>query len=152
MSRRGPAAIIDTNVWISGMLTRTGYPAQLTRQVIQNGQPVFSPETFAELKNRLWQPKFDRYVTIEQRQALLGRLQAIALWVDVPPEIATELFCRDATDNKFIHTALAANAGFLITGDRDLLILSKNVLRRSLRILAPADAVNLPEFLPDPVR
>jgi putative PIN family toxin of toxin-antitoxin system len=152
MSRRGPAVVIDTNVWISGILTRTGYPAQLTRRVIKNGQPVFSPETFVELKDRLWQPKFDRYVSIEQRQALLGGLQAIALWVDVPPEIAAELFCRDATDDKFIHTALAAKAGFLITGDKDLLILSKNVLRRSLRILAPADAIDLPGFLPDPVQ
>lgn len=148
MSRRGPAVVIDTNVWISGMLTRTGYPAQLIRQVIQNGQPVFSPETFAELKSRLWRPKFDRYANLEQRKALLGGIEAIAFWVDVPPGIATELFCRDATDDKFIHTALAAEAGYLMTGDKDLLILSKSVLRRGVRILSPADAVNLPELSP----
>jgi predicted nucleic acid-binding protein len=39
--------IIDTNVWISGVLTKTGVPAQLVRQVVRYGLPVFSQGTFA---------------------------------------------------------------------------------------------------------
>lgn len=148
MSPRGPVVVVDTNVWISGMLTGAGYPAQLTRQVIRHGQPALSLETFNELKTRLWQPKFDRYVTLEQRKALLGLLEAIALWVDIPPGLAAEHFCRDATDDKFIHAALAAEAAVLVTGDRDLLILSNGMLQRGVRILTPADAVKLPELSP----
>lgn len=42
-------------------------------------------ETFAELKERLWRPKFDRYVAMERRKALLADIESIALSVDVPP-------------------------------------------------------------------
>lgn len=148
MSRKGVTAVIDTNVWISGLLTKTGHPAQLTRWLIRSGQPVFSEATFAELKERLWRPKFDRYVTIEQRKALLTDIESIALWIDVPPAIAAKKFCRDAADDKLIHAALAAEAGWLVTGDQDLLVLSESVLSLGVRILSPADASGLPEFSP----
>lgn len=138
--------VIDTNVWISGLLTRQGSPAQLTRQVVRVGQPVFSGDTFVELKDRLWRPKFDRYVTLEQRKAFLGDLESVARWVDVPPAVAARAFCRDAADDKFIHAALAAESAWLVTGDEDLLVLSESVLALGVRIISPADALGLPEF------
>lgn len=146
MSPRGPGVVIDTNVWISGLLTQTGYPARLTRQAVQRGQPVFSADTFAELKERLWRPKFDRYLTLEQRKTFLGDLESIALWIDVPPAIAANTFCRDATDDKFIHVAQAAGSAWLVTGDQDLLVLSQRMLPLGVRIISPADAMSLPEF------
>lgn len=142
--------VIDSNVWISGMLTRTGAPAQVTRQVLRHGWPVFSADTFAELRERLWRPKFDRYVTIEQRQSLLGDLESVALWVEVPPAIARQPFCRDGTDDKFIHAALAAGAGWLISGDQDLLVLAERLLPLGLRIVSPAEVLALPEFAARP--
>ncbi|MEZ5585297.1 MAG: putative toxin-antitoxin system toxin component, PIN family [Candidatus Competibacteraceae bacterium] len=143
-----PGVVIDTNVWISGLLAKTGHPAQFTRQVVRAAQPVFSGDTFAELKDRLWRPKFDRYVTLEQRKALLGDLESIALWVDVPPSIAAKTYSRDPADDKFIHAALAAETAWLVTGDKDLLILSENMLPHGVRIISPADAMCLPEFSP----
>jgi putative PIN family toxin of toxin-antitoxin system len=142
--------VIDTNVWISGLLTKTGHPAQLTRQAVRRGQPVFSAETFAELKERLWRPKFDRYVAMEQRKAFLADLESVALWIDVPPVIVAKQFCRDAADDKFIHAALAAESAWLVTGDQDLLVLSQSVLPLGVRIISPADAMCLPEFSPTP--
>ena len=144
----GVAVVIDTNVWISGLLTKTGGPALLTRQVIRDGLPVFSAETFAELKDRLWRPKFDRYVTLEQRQGLLRDIESSALWIDVPPSIAARKFCRDAADDKFIHAALAAASAWLITGDKDLLELFDSVLPLGVRIVSPADVLRLPAFSP----
>jgi len=146
MSARGPVVVIDTNVWISGMLTRSGVPAQLTRQVVRQGRPVFTPETFAELKQRLWLPKFDRYVSIEDRRRLLHEADTAALWFDVSPQIAKQVFCRDADDDKFIHAALASNADWLVTGDKDLLVLAETLLASGIRIVSPADAMQLPEF------
>lgn len=135
--------VIDTNVWISGALSREGAPAQLVRHVLQYGLPVFSPSTFAELEARLWKPKFDRYLSMELRQRLLHDLNAASFWVDVPPEISSRSYCRDTDDDKFIHTALAAGAAWLVTGDRDLLEVPP---LPDLLILAPADALRLPEF------
>lgn len=147
MSPPGVRVVIDTNVWLSGLLTRTGGPATLTRQVIRHGQPAFSAETFAELKDRLWRPKFDRYVTLEQRRGLLGDIESVALWVAVPPAVAATRFCRDAADDKFIHAALAAEAAWLVTGDKDLLVLSESILPLGVRIVAPAAALCSTEFL-----
>jgi uncharacterized protein len=141
--------VIDSNVWISALLTKAGPPAQLIRQVIRAGIPVFSAETFTELDERLWRPKFDRYVTLEQRKALLRDIQSIAQWVNVPSVIAAKTFCRDATDDKFIHAALAAAAPWLVTGDQDLLVLSESVMPLGVRIVSPGDALDLPEFLQD---
>jgi len=138
--------VIDTNVWISGLLTRAGAPALLTRQVVRTGQPVLSPESYAELEERLWRPKFDRYITLEQRRAFLKDLQGIALWVEVPPAVAARTFCRDPADDKIIHAALAAEASWLVSGDQDLLVLSDSLAAQGVKIVSPADAMALPEF------
>lgn len=141
MPPAGASVVVDTNVWISGMLTRLGPPAQLTREVVQRGRAVFTTETFAELSDRLWRPKFDRYFSLERRRRLLTDLDASALWVEVPDEIAARTFCRDASDDKFIHAALAAGAAWLVTGDEDLLVLSQSLATLDLRVLTPASAL-----------
>lgn len=138
--------VIDTNVWISGMLTKTGIPAQLIRQVVRYGLPVFSKETFAELKHRLWLPKFDRYVSMEYRKQLLHDIDTVAYWIDVPQKIYAQAYCRDADDDKFIHAALAAGADWLVSGDKDLLVLSESLAASGVRIVSPVDAMQLPEF------
>lgn len=113
--------VIDTNVWISGALNRTGAPGRLTRLVLAAGVPLFSPATFAELETRLWKPKFDRYLSRELRQSILHDLSAIAEWVEIPRVLATRTYCRDPDDDKFIQTALAAQASWIVSGDQDLL-------------------------------
>lgn len=59
---------------------------------------------------------------------------AIALWVDVPPEIAGTALCRDPADDKFLHAALAAGAGWLISGDQDLLVLARTMEELGVRM------------------
>lgn len=131
--------VIDTNVWISAFLSKTGAPAVFVRQVLACGEPVFSAATFAELDARLWRPKFDRYLNMDQRKLLLHDVDALAHWVSVPPTIAAQAFCRDADDDKFIHTALAAKVNLLVTGDEDLLCLHP---LGELRILTPRAALD----------
>jgi uncharacterized protein len=140
--------VIDTNVWISGILTQTGTPAQLIRHVVRYSLPVFSQDTFAEFKQRLWLPKFDRYVSMEYHKQLLHDIDAVAFWVEVPQNISAQTYCRDTDDDKFIHTALVAGADWLVTGDKDLLVLSASMLASGIQIVSPADAIQLPEFSP----
>ena len=140
------SVVIDTNVWISGLISLAGAPAQLTREVIRNSQPVFSTATFDELKDRLWRPKFDRYVSMEQRNALLSDLAAVGRWVSITPEMAGRTFSRDPADDKFLHAALVAQPAWLITGDKDLLVLAKKMAPEGVTIVSPADALTLPAF------
>ena len=135
--------VIDTNVWISAALSRGGAPAQVVRLVLKQGVAVLSAATFAELEARLWLPKFDRYLSIELRRRILHDLDAAACWVEVPAELAGQACCRDADDDKFIHAALAAQAPWLVSGDRDLL---EAPPRPGLCILSPADAVQRADF------
>lgn len=136
----GLRIVIDTNVWISGLLTKTGTPALLTRWAITEGQPVFTMSTFTELETRLWRPKFDHYLSMDVRKEFLHDLSGLARWVEVPETIAANLYSRDADDDKFIHAALVARASLLITGDQDLL---KVPVLPTLRIVTPADALEL---------
>jgi len=85
-------------------------------------------------------PKFDRYLSLEQRQAILHDMSAVALWVTPKPPVTaiTTSIYRDPDDDKFIHLALAGKAAWLITGDQDMLALNHI---ENLEIITPAQAL-----------
>jgi len=130
-------AVVDTHVLLSAALIPDGIPARLVDRLLQNGRLVFSAVTFAEFESRIWKPKFDRYLTIELRKLLLHDLNASALWVEIPPELAAPTFSRDPHDDPFIHAALAVGASRLVSGDDDLLCLDPV---EGVRILTPRQA------------
>jgi putative PIN family toxin of toxin-antitoxin system len=114
----GLRLVLDTNVLISAALSAQGAPAQLVHWVLERHTLVFSQATFDELRTRLYRPKFDRYIRIDQRERLLHDFNACAHWVDIG-EVAA--YCRDRDDDKFFETALAGHASHLVSGDNDLL-------------------------------
>jgi uncharacterized protein len=130
--------VLDTNIWLSAAISKSGAPAQVVRRVLQMGVPVFSKATFAELEARLWKPKFDRYLSMETRRAILHDANAVAHWVDIPADLATQTYSRDPEDDKFIHTALAASSAWLVTGDQDLLVVETPL---PVRILTAGEAL-----------
>ncbi len=129
--------VIDTNVLISAALSPGGSPAQLVRHVLRHERVVFSEHTHAELVTRLYRPKFDRYLTLDLRKRVMHDLEASAMWVVAAPGPRRS---RDADDDKFIDTALAARAFVLVTGDKDLLELAEPV---AVAIATPAQALAL---------
>lgn len=110
--------VLDTNVLISAALSNQGVPAQLVRLVLERHSLVFSQATFNELRTRLYRPKFDRYIRIDQRERLLHDFNACAHWVEIGEPAR---YCRDRGDDAFFETALAARANYLISGDNDML-------------------------------
>lgn len=138
--------VIDSNVWLSAALSSSGAPAQVVARVLARGMPVFSQETFAELESRLWKPKFDRYLSMDVRRRILHDANAASHWVEIPDAIKSQRFSRDADDDKFVHTALAAQAAWLITGDQDLLVLAAPLAAIGVRIATPSDALASSEF------
>lgn len=145
-TRHPPAnrVVIDTNVWLSAALVPGGVPSHVVRRVLAQGVPVFSDATFAELETRIWKPKFDRYLSMAARQGILHDARALSHWVDTPAAVAAQRFSRDVDDDKFIHTALASAAAWLVTGDQDLLVVPHEAL--GVRILTPAQALAAPDF------
>jgi uncharacterized protein len=139
-AERERLVVLDTNVWLSAALSPNGAPAQVMRAVLLHEVAVFSEATFAELETRIWKPKFDRYISLEARKAILRDARAAALWVEIPPELADLRWSRDADDDVFIQTALAAKASWLVTGDQDLLSVPAI---EGLGIVTPSRALSL---------
>jgi len=129
--------VVDSNVLISAALLADSVPARFLTQVLNQGRLVFCPETFDELRSRLWRPKFDRYVSLEDRKLFLRDLQAVAEWVDLPP-VSGPAYCADPDDEKFLRLALAAKAAALVSGDRDLTSLHDVA---GVPVLTPAQAL-----------
>lgn len=135
---RGCRVVLDTNVWISAALSPNGAPATITSTILTVGVPVLSIATFQELEERLWRPKFDRYISPERRKLILHDLNAGAYWVEPSAEVMVNRCCRDADDDKLIWAALAAQAVAIVSGDNDLLSVPP---LPGLRILSPAAAL-----------
>lgn len=139
-AERRESVVIDTNVWLSAAINRTGTPAALIRGLVAGDvQAAFSEATFDELTRRLLLPKFDRYLGMDGRRRFLADVSDNARWCSVPDSLSTQTWCRDPDDDKFIALALAAQTTRLITGDDDLLCLDP---LEGLRILTPRTALD----------
>ena len=112
--------VIDTNLWVSRLLTPNGVAARAVDHALAWGIPLMSEATLTELSSVLARPKFDKYVTIEDRQHFLRLLGGVARIIPVTHRVVA---CRDSDDDKFLHVALNGEAEVIITGDADLLAL-----------------------------
>jgi len=129
--------VIDTNILISAALSSQGAPAKLVQSALAQHRLVFSQATFDELRTRIYRPKFDRYISLEDRERLLRDFSACAIWVESgePGQ-----YGRDRDDDHFIEAALKAQAHCLISGDKNLLE-APEVL--GLRIVSVHQALDL---------
>jgi len=134
--------VIDSNVWISAWLSAKGAPAEVVRRALSHAEIVFSVASFAELESRIARPKFDRYLTLERRHGLLHDLAAIAILVEIPTALSAWKISRDRDDDVIAQTAVAGEARWLITGDRDLLEVAPELAARSVSVLTPAAALH----------
>ena len=124
--------MVETNVLLSRLLVPGSVPAQAVRRAVDQGQILASEATLEELADVLSRPKFDRYLTVSERQQFLRLFMRIAQWVPILPPVQA---CRDPRDDKFLALAVNGEAGVIITGDQDLLVLDPF---RDVRILEPA--------------
>ena len=127
--------VIDTNVFISAALVPGAVPSRVVAYVLQHQRLLFSEQTFEELRTRLHRPKFDRYLSLDDRKLLLHDFNAAADWVALD-EVSS--FSRDKDDDKFVQTALNGGARWLVSGDADLLCLGSV---QSVQIVTPGQAL-----------
>ena len=113
--------VIDTNVFISALLIKKSLPFQVVNIAFKQGTILYSDATFTELQQVLDRHKFDKYITLEEKNIFLFKLANEAESVEIKAKIKA---CRDAKDDKFLELAINGNANFIITGDNDLLILN----------------------------
>jgi len=86
----------------------------------------------------LGRPKFDPFVSREDRRQFVELLGGVARIVPIPRKLRA---CRDPKDDKFLDVAVNGGAAAIITGDRDLLELDPF---HGIRILDPANFLTWP--------
>jgi putative PIN family toxin of toxin-antitoxin system len=125
--------VIDTNVLVSRLILPQSLPAQAVRRAEQEALLLISEATMYELADVLARPRFDRYVSLDDRKSFLRRLGQIAESVSIT-QLVRE--CRDPKDDKFLEVALNGRADVIITGDADLLEMHP---WREIAIMSPKD-------------
>jgi uncharacterized protein len=125
--------VTDTNALISRLLLPSSIPGQAVRKAVDNGLLLVSEATMEELADVLARPKFDRYISLEDRQQFLRLLGRLAEFVPIVYPVRA---CRDPKDDKFLEVALNGNAAVILSGDSDLLALHP---WQGIPILSPAE-------------
>ncbi len=113
--------VFDTNVIISALLFAQGKPAQAFRYVLQHGEVLLSLDLLEEINEVLGRERFNRYVTGEERETFLAALIERASLVEIIEWVQE---CRDPKDDKVLELAVNGNAKYIVTGDKDLLVLN----------------------------
>jgi len=134
--RKPPRVVVDTNLFVSGLIVKRGLPYQLLNHWRQGSFTLLiSEEQREEIAIVLDRPAIaHRYdITREERAELLWLIDALA--VKVTSRHPLPLTVRDAKDEMILASALGGRAEYLVTGDDDLLVLSEAAEIGSLRIL-----------------
>jgi putative PIN family toxin of toxin-antitoxin system len=113
--------IIDTNLWISFLITSDF--SKLDEIIFtKKGTLVFSKELLEEFLEVAKRPKFRRFFSQADIEDVLETIDEYANFIKV--QTKTEV-CRDPKDNFLLSLAIDGNVDFLLTGDKDLLELKE---------------------------
>lgn len=113
--------VFDVNVLMSSLLTRNSKPEQALKKSQLSGQIIMSQAIWTELEQVIMRPKFDKYITVEERQRFLLDFVTVIEFIEITESISV---CRDFKDDKLLELAVSGRAESIITGDQDLLILN----------------------------
>lgn len=121
MQNKVSRIIIDTNLWISFLITKDF--TKLDEIIFsREGILVFSQELLDEFLDVAKRPKFKRFFSDSAIEEILETIEEYADFVKVETNIKV---CRDPKDNFLLSLSVDGHADFLLTGDKDLLDLVK---------------------------
>lgn len=116
MPKKKDRIILDTNLWISFLLTRN---LEKLDKIIKDKLLIllFSQDLLNEFIEVAQRPKFRKYFPLNDLE-LLRHIKDKAEFINITSNIS---ICRDAKDNFLLSLAKDGNATHLVTGDKDLL-------------------------------
>ena len=121
MPKRKSRIIIDTNIWISFLLTKD-FSAFDKIVSTANLTLLFSSKLLEEFVEVASRPKFKKYFSQTDLEELLLRMKEHGEFIFVT---STASICRDPKDNFLLSLSKDGKASYLITGDKDLLDLKR---------------------------
>ena len=112
--------VIDTNVLISYLLLPDSPANRAVRHLFRESKILTSDDMLKELAVVLARSKFDNYISLNDRRNFLRKFIRISEVVTVTKRIQA---CRDPKDDKYLELAVNGDAGLIMSGDKDLLVL-----------------------------
>lgn len=119
--RSAVRAVVDTNVWVSAIITPSSFSSAIIRHFeTRSFVPLFCQLTVDELRTTLRKPRLARRIQLQfqSMNRLIAALSTEGEELPDPEEI--NAICRDPADDIFIALAVTANADYLVTRDDDL--------------------------------
>jgi hypothetical protein len=127
--------VVDTNVFVSALLSPQGIPSQLFQYwELHYFDILISAESMQELARVLHYPKIRKGL----RSTDTELAEFVRLFTDrgilVAPRETIRAIPADVSDNVYLEIAMAGDAQYIISGDKHLLQLQKY---RGIMILTP---------------
>ena len=119
MRNQKDRVIIDTNLWISFLLTKdfTKFDTIIADKKLIL---LFSQELIDEIVEVTQRSKFRKYFPLDDLERLLLKIRNRADFIKIKNTVTD---CRDPKDNFLLSLSVDGKATHLITGDKDLLVL-----------------------------
>jgi hypothetical protein len=117
--------ILDTNVWVSGLLWG-GIPGKILKLVKTGHIKIYiSTSQLEELNDTLAKPKLQPKIIQlgVNPTTLMNAICAVSEEIVVPPITVKSL--RDPDDAVILAAAVASNVDYIVSGDQDLLVLQE---------------------------
>jgi len=125
--------VVDTNALVSRLLIPKSVPGRAVRKAVDSARVLVSEDTMNELAEVLSRKKFDQFISLRDRQHFIRLLARV---VELVPIIYPVRICRDPKDDQMLEVAVNGRADLIITGDKDLLVLSPF---QGIAIISPAE-------------
>lgn len=128
--------LVDTNIVVSALI-RDGLPRRVVEEIVGHDDWfwIVTSDIEKEYREVLARPKFK--IPSDIQQSFSNLIEIVTIRVQ---PVRSPAFPRDPKDEIFIGAALASEADYLITGDKDLLDLQHLA---STQILSPANFARL---------
>jgi len=121
MKSKNQRIILDTNLWISFLISKNY--SQLDEIIFERKCTlIFSEELLNEFLEVIKRPKLRRFFSQEDTENLIETIEEYADFISVTSKVD---ICRDEKDNFLLSLSKDSNANFLITGNKDLLVLEE---------------------------
>ena len=134
-----PRLVLDTNIFISGLISGTGPPARILR-AIRDRKVVHlvSDPIVAEYLRVLEYPRIRRFQGITD--GFIAGIAAYLIYETERIELTSALkLSRDPDDDMFLSTAVDGKATLLVSGDKTHLLSLKSI--HDIPIVPAAEAV-----------
>lgn len=132
--------MIDTNVIVSALLSASGPPAEVLNAArVGTFSWITSQHLNIEAENVLSRSHIRRHMTLSDRAVadFFADVRVVAIIVEPTHRLDVS---RDPDDNRVLEAAVAGEADYIVTGDRDLLELGSHA---GIGVVTPAAFMKL---------